>query len=486
MYLGGKLWVSLRIIRVFASPSKICFNPDDGGDHFMLQIQIEHSNVLRFWLVEIFRSLVFLLIIALISILTIFSQSYSGLERGRSKDMLNAVKNELKSNYYDPKFHGIDLDSRFKIAEEKLNAATSMGQAFGIIAQTVLDLNDSHTTFYPPKRTSEVKYDWRMQMNGDKCFVTSVKPKSLAESVGLKSGDEILKIEGFKPTKKDLWKIHYYFNTISPRESINLVIQHPQAKETIEMNIVSKVTALKGVLDIKDLIRNSELGSDRLIENLFVKVGNTVIWKMPSFSIDPASIAAIMNGEIMPSNNLILDLRGNGGGYVSTLEELAGFFVDNDTKIAELKGRKEMKPQMAKTRGKNIYKGNIIVLIDSNSASASEIFARFMQLQQRGVVIGDQSAGAVMQSITVSMQLGADQIIPYGMSMTNADVIMNDGKSLEHVGVTPQLLMIPTADDLALQRDPVLSTALGLFEQKVSSDQAGKFFPYKWKEIFAN
>ncbi len=64
----------------------------------------------------------------------------------------------------------------------------------------------------------------------------------------------------------------------------------------------------------------------------------------------------IMNGRISQSANLILDLRGNGGGYVATLEQLAGYFVDKDTKIADLKGRKEMKPLMAKFKGKNVLK----------------------------------------------------------------------------------------------------------------------------------
>lgn len=78
------------------------------------------------------------------------------------------------------------------------------------------------------------------------------------------------------------------------------------------------------------------------------------------------------------SANLILYLRGNGGGYVVTLERLAGYFVDKDTKIADLKGRKEMKPQMAKSKGRDTFNGKVIVLIDANSGSAAEIFARFL------------------------------------------------------------------------------------------------------------
>lgn len=415
---------------------------------------------------------------------TAFAQSLDRLQRGQAKDMLNTVKKEIKDKYYDAGFHGIDLDARFKAAEEKLDKATSLGQAFGIIAQAVLELNDSHTTFYPPSRSGRVEYGWRMQMIGDKCFVTAVRPGSDAERKGLKVGDEILSVEGFRPTRKEMWKINYYYNALSPRAGLNLKVISPDEKEPRELNIAAKLTQLKSTLSIADQIRDYDLQSAFTVEHRFVALGNTVVWKMPTFVTEPALIDSIMQGRVGKAANLILDLRGNGGGYVVTLERLAGYFVDKDTKIADLKGRKKMEPQMAKTRSNDVFKGKVIVLIDSNSGSAAEIFARFMQIEQRGVVLGDQSAGAVMQSRFVPMEMstGETTSILYGMNMTNADVITTDGKSLEHSGVTPQIQMTPNGADLASQRDPVLAAALQLVGQTVTPDQAGKFFPFKWRE----
>lgn len=418
----------------------------------------------------------------LFGINTSFAQTLGRIDRGRAKDMLNAVKNEIKDKYYDPTFRGIDLETRFKVAEEKIDKATSLGQAFGIIAQAVLELNDSHTTFYPPSRAATVEYGWRTQMIGKKCFVIAVKPKSDAEKQGLKVGDEVLSIEGFPPIRKEKWKMDYYYNALSPRSGLTLKVQSPGAEEPRELSLASKVSQQKAVMTLQDLFREIELDSAKSVEHRFVKVGNTMVWKMPTFSIEPGSIDGIMQGRVSQSANLILDLRGNGGGYVVTLEQLAGYFVDKDTKIADLKGRKELKPQMAKTRGQNVYKGKLIVLVDANSGSASEIFARFVQIEQRGVVIGDRSAGAVMQSRGVPMELGVNSIVPYGMNMTHADVIMTDGKSLEHVGVAPQLEILLTGADLAAQRDTVLAGALELLGQTITPEQAGKFFPYKWIE----
>jgi C-terminal processing protease CtpA/Prc len=431
------------------------------------------------WSCNLVKALSILFLI-IISVNVSFGQKLDRLERERAKDMLNAIKGEIKSKYYDSTYHGIDLDARFKVAESAIDKATSMGQAFGIIAQAVLELNDSHTTFYPPQRTAIFEYGWRWQMVGNSCFITAVKPKSDAEKQGLKVGDEVLEVEGFRPTRKEMWKVSYYYNVLSPRVGLKLKVKSPNDSQPRELDVATKVTELKGTLDLADLYRQYQFSLDRKVENKFVKVGNTTVWKLPTFVIDPSTISNIMTGRIRESSNLILDLRGNGGGYVVALEELAGYFVDKDTKIADLKGRNKMDPQMAKTKGKDVYKGKLIVLVDSRSASASEIFARFMQLEQRGVVIGDQSAGAVMQSRGVPMKLESFSIISYGMSMTNADVIMTDGKSLEHTGVLPQSVQVPTGADIAEQRDPVLAAALQLFGEKVSPSEAGKYYPFKW------
>lgn len=413
---------------------------------------------------------------------TAFSQ-LDRISKSQAKDMLKATRAAIKEDYFDPKFRGLDLDARFKIAEEKIEAATSMGQALGIIAQAVLELNDSHTRFYPPSRAIEVEYGWRMQMIGGKCLVTLVDPRSDAAKQGLKPGDEVVQIEGFKPSRADLWKINYYYNTISLRKGLNIKVLAPGETAVKEMNVAARTKMLKARLTLEDLIREIDLSSSSGgVTHRFSRVGGTTVWKMPSFVIDPNQVDQIMRNRIKGAVNLILDLRNNGGGYVVALERLAGYFVEKDTEIAKLVARKSMKPQMARTAGGETFKGRVIVLVDSNSGSASEIFARFMQLQQRGVVIGEQSAGAVMQSRTIPMQMGADSIIPYGLSVTNADVILSDGISLEHIGVTPQLVLAPTPGDLAAGRDPLLSAAFKLLEQDVTPEAAGKMFPVVWEE----
>jgi carboxyl-terminal processing protease len=96
-------------------------------------------------------------------------------------------------------------------------------------------------------------------------------------------------------------------------------------------------------------------------------------------------------GKVHKYKTLILDLRGNGGGWVSTVTRLISNLIDHDVKIADSVSRKETKPMLAKTRADKAYKGKLIVLVDSRSASASEVLSRTVQLEKRGTVIGDQT-----------------------------------------------------------------------------------------------
>lgn len=187
-----------------------------------------------------------------------------------------------------------------------------------------------------------------------------------------------------------------------------------------------------------------------------------------------------MMDEVENHNKLILDLRGNRGGYVKIEEYLTGYFFDKDVKIADFIMRDKTKERIAKTQKDKVLKGELIVLIDSNSASASEVFSRVIQLDKRGKIIGDVSAGAAMTSVQIGMANvrgsgGFETYSFFGMNVTIADLIMSDGNRLENVGVIPDVAIGPTSNALLNRTDPILAYSADLFGAKLTDAEAGTF-----------
>lgn len=410
------------------------------------------------------------------------SQSLSAFDRDSVRTMLDAVKDDLKHNYYDEKLRGMNLDSRIKEAEEQIKSATTRDQLVVTVAQIMLDLSDSHTFFLPPSRSARVEYGWKISMVGDACYVTAVKSKSDAEAKGLKPGDRILSIDGYPPTRGNFWKMLYRYYALMPSRSIRMEVQSPGDAPPRQIDVASKVEQGTAVTPIFDLYIEYLREEGDIDHDKFYEVGkDLLIWKMPTFAITKEHVDDVMI-KARDFKSLVIDLRSNGGGYVETLERLVSYFFDHDVKIADLKGRKEMKPQLARTRGGNIFKGQLIVLVDSDSASASELFARVIQLEKRGTVIGDRTAGAVMTAKHYDHQTGVGRVLYFGTSVTVADMIMADGKSLEGVGVTPDEALVPSGSDIATQRDPVLARAAEIAGVKLDAEKAGTLFPVEWRK----
>lgn len=404
-------------------------------------------------------------------------------ERKRGIEILETFKKDIQKYYFDPAYGGRDLDALIQRGIDSVNSAPSSGYVYGNVSGTIMNFGDPHTYFIPPPPVNHVQHGWTVLMIGDKCYVTAVKEGSDAEAKGVKPGDIVLSLARNTPTRRTLGNI-LFFVSVAPE--VPVTIQKPDG--TIQnLNLAGNVRKGKRVLnfagangaDIFAYIREMENNAVMRTHHYVPGKGELFLWKMPDFDAQSA------NDELMDkaqkSKAMILDLRGNPGGSEENQQRLIGGFFDHDVKIADLKSRKETKPLMAKGRGKNAFTGKLIILMDSESGSSSEMFARVMQIEKRGIVIGDRSTGAVRQATYFPHRIGADLVFYYGISVTTADIVMSDGKSLEGVGVTPDEFLVPTPEDLLAGRDPVMARAVELAGLKISPENAGKIFPVVWR-----
>jgi len=399
----------------------------------------------------------------------------SALElRNMFRDWLDAMKDAIKEEYYDSKYHGIDLNARFDAAKTQINSLNYDWQMLQVMAQLLIEFNDSHTYLIPPPRKDYFDYGFNVQIVGTDCLVTSVTKGSDAELAGLEVGDTIIRIGSIAPDRDNLWKIHYV-HYLTPPDTIELTVRKGDSPEKL-IKVKAKVVPRKDYQDERKKRKDKEKDYAAKCTEINKEI---MACKLHTFNVEKSVIDKMMK-SVEGHSKLILDLRGNGGGLVSIEEYLTGYFFTRDIRMLDFVRRKKTEARVAKSGKEKAFNGDLIVLVDSESASASEVFARVVQLEKRGKVIGDISNGFVMTSVPISlMRLNyrfgyKTKAFPLFMSLSIGDVVMSDGGRLERKGVIPDIPIIPTGATLKKQLDPVLAVASTIFGHKLSPEDAGK------------
>jgi len=410
-------------------------------------------------------------------------QKMNSMDMDEARQMFRDARDAVKKNYYDPKYHGIDVDARYQQYDDRIKSAASFNDGMRMVAAFLSGFKDSHLFFIPPNRPYQVDTGFRMQLIGDQAYIARVRPGTDAVSKA-HPGDLVVAYDTYSVNRTDYHDLSYTFNELMPQPRTQLDLRDPDGN-TRQVLVDSKMKQLKKTLDfasgadIEQYVRLEE-DRDHTVRQRWVEMGDIVIWKMPEFEMSQDEVDHIF-GVVRKHKTLILDLRGNPGGAVDTLEWVVGNVFDHDVKIADRIGKKSgLKPQEAKTVGDKAFTGPIILLVDSESASAAELFARVIQIEHRGTVLGDRTSGSVMEARGYQYQQGMDTVIVYAFSVTEADLVIKDGASIEHVGVTPDQVILPTGRDLATGADPVLAQAIAMAGVKIDPLEAGKMFPYEW------
>ena len=397
--------------------------------------------------------------------------------------MLDEIKKNLKEHYYDQKFGGMDLEKRIEEAKARVKTLEYNWQMYRVLAQLLVDLDDSHTYMILPSRRDHFRYGINWQMFGESCLVTQVRKDSDAFVKGLEVGDQVLAIRNFPPTRADLWKMEYVIYKLDPDQQMELKIRKP---DQTEKTIVIKAKTLTDKELRAEIKARKERRKARKEKNEYQpfkcrEVDSSLIGcRLSTFEVEKGDIDKMMK-QVAKYPKFILDLRQNSGGYVHIEEYLLSHFFDKKVKIADMitKTKKLERNTDVLSESKR-YKGEMAVLVDSESASAAEMTARVLQIEKRAQVFGDYSSGAVMTSITIPFvsMLGMNTSYAWNlfwMSVTIGDVVMSDGSRLEKTGVAPDYPLLPTPMALKQKMDPVFSIAAAKMGSTISPDVAGKF-----------
>ena len=213
----------------------------------------------------------------------------------------------------------------------------------------------------------------------DTLMVVTTVPGGPSEKVGLRAGDRIIQVDAKVITNIGLKNTDVY----------DLL----RGKKGTKVELKIKRKGEPNVLDftvIRDKIPINSLDASYMLND------NTGYIKLNKFSATTTTefIDAI---KVLKTNyklsNLVLDLRGNGGGYLNAAVELADQFLPAFKLVVYTSGLHSDKKEYSSTALGELEQGRLVVLIDENSASASEIVAGAIQDWDRGVLIGRRSFG---------------------------------------------------------------------------------------------
>ncbi len=199
-----------------------------------------------------------------------------------------------------------------------------------------------------------------------------------SEKVGLMAGDRIVEVD-----KKNI-------AGTGLKNSDVFDLLRGDKGTIVELKVLRKRTP--GLLDftiVRDKIPIYSLDASYMINE------STGIIKLNKFSATTTDefVDAMKDLKKQNIQNLILDLRGNGGGYLKTAIEISEQFLSNDELVVYTSGLNESKREYRASSSGEFKKGNLVVLVDESSASASEIVAGAIQDWDRGVIIGRRTFG---------------------------------------------------------------------------------------------
>ncbi len=303
---------------------------------------------------------------ALISLGALAQKKSGDAALARNLTTFNAIVKELQDNYVD----SIAPDRAFK-------------EAIGALLETV----DPYTEYYPVEDQEMLQKMTTGEYGGigsylldrdSTTYISAPMEGSPSARAGIRAGDRILRVDSLDVSHKlsaDVTKVLRG----RPNTPVTITLQRPYVQDSI-------VT----VTLTRELLQQPSVP-------YYAVIGNTGYIQLTSFiNKSPAEVkTALEEFKADPRvKNIVIDVRGNGGGLVESAVDILSYFVPKGTEVVRMRGRNPSDERVYKTTRSPLFPDiPLAILIDGATASASEILAGAVQVLDRGVLVGSRSFG---------------------------------------------------------------------------------------------
>ena len=338
-----------------------------------------------------------------------------------------------------------------KVASTSTSTITKIDdqeKVWGAISGLAASYNDPYTMFFPPVQAKAFSESVKGAFGGvgmevgfkDK-IITVVSPlkNTPAAKAGLKPNDRILKINDVSTINLALDKAVGMMRG-DPGTTVKITIFRESERREFE------VTITRAIIQIPTI--ETEFKNGVFIIRLF------------SFTESSASKFqdALKEFQKYQTTKMIVDLRGNPGGYLESAVDIASFFLPEGKVVVSEEGNRHLDNKIYRSKGFNVFNDKLqaVVLIDGGSASASEILAAALRDHNKAILLGEKSfgKGSVQELVEITKDTS--------LKVTIARWLTPSGFSISNGGLTPDIIVAASTstEDIIAGKDVQLERAL--------------------------
>ena len=375
----------------------------------------------------------------------ISSNSYINEEKASPKDLFLESWLLVKQSYAEPHLNDQNWH-RWK--RRYINKINDNDDAYVVINTMLASLDDPYSRLLSKEEFLEQSNSIESKMYGigvniasvsGKIYIVNVIKGSPADSSGLKQGDMLVSVDNHQIKGQSIFQVAQYIKG-ALNETVTLVILRDSEKLT------KKIKRAK--IKVKT-VECAKLDKNTGYIHIISFIGNDT----------PIEFINAMN-KVKDTKGLILDLRGNTGGLFQNAVFVSNLFLKSGD-IVSVIGRDGLSSSYRVQRGEFVYDKPLVVLVDGDSASASEIVSGALKDNNRAKIVGTKTFGkGVVQKIyALPNQMG--------MNLTIAKYLTPSGTDINEKGIEPDYEITFTRDDVNKNFDRQLEFAKNLIAKQI-------------------